>query len=151
MAKLPTKLQFSAGGVAFRKQDRRVEVALISVGEGNRWQLPKGLVDKGESTEAAAVREVREEAGIETEVVERIDKVEYWYFWKEEGKRVRYHKFVYFYLLRYKSGDVADHDREVNEARWVEIDDAVKMLAFDSEKKTVKQAKELIQRSANLC
>ena len=125
--------------------------ALISVGEDNRWQLPKGLVDKGESTEAAAVREVREETGIETEVVERIDKVEYWYFWKEEGKRVRYHKFVYFYLLRYKSGDVADHDREVNEARWVEIDGAVKMLAFDSEKKIVKEAMELIQRSVNVC
>jgi 8-oxo-dGTP pyrophosphatase MutT (NUDIX family) len=149
--KVPTRLQISAGGVAFRKRDGQVEVALISVGEDNRWQLPKGLVDKGESTEAAAVREVREETGIETEVVERIDKVEYWYFWKEEGKRVRYHKFVYFYLLRYKSGDVADHDREVNEARWVEIDGAVKMLAFDSEKKIVKEAMELIQRSANVC
>jgi mutator protein MutT len=149
--KVPTRLQISAGGVAFRKKDGQIEVALISVGEDNRWQLPKGLVDKGESTEAAAVREVREETGIETEVVERIDKVEYWYFWKEEGKRVRYHKFVYFYLLRYKSGDVADHDREVNEARWVEIDGAVKMLAFDSEKKIVKEAMELIQRSANVC
>ncbi|HEY3135574.1 MAG TPA: NUDIX hydrolase [Blastocatellia bacterium] len=149
--KVPTRLQISAGGVAFRKKDGQIEVALISVGEDNRWQLPKGLVNKGESTEAAAVREVREETGIETEVVERIDKVEYWYFWKEEGKRVRYHKFVYFYLLRYKSGDVADHDREVNEARWVEIDGAVKMLAFDSEKKIVKEAMELIQRSANVC
>ncbi len=146
MGKVPTKLQFSAGGVAFRKQDGRVEVALISVGVDNRWQLPKGLVDKGESTEAAAVREVREETGIETEVVERIDKVEYWYFWKEEGKRVRYHKFVYFYLLRYKSGDVADHDREVNEARWVEVDDAIEILAFNSEKKIVEEAKALIRQ-----
>lgn len=144
VSKVPTKLQISAGGVAFRKRDGRVEVALISVGEDNRWQLPKGLVDKGESTEAAAIREVREEAGIETEVVERIDKVEYWYFWKEDAKRVRYHKFVYFYLLRYKSGDVRDHDREVNEARWVEIDDAIEMLAFDSEKKIVEKAKRLI-------
>ena len=146
MGKVPTKLQFSAGGVAFRKRDGQVEVALISVGDENRWQLPKGLVDKGESTEAAAVREVREEAGIETEVVERIDKVEYWYFWKEEGKRVRYHKFVYFYLLRYKSGDVADHDREVNEARWVEVDDAIEILAFNSEKKIVEEAKALIRQ-----
>lgn len=106
MSKVPTKLQISAGGVAFRKRDGTIEVALISVGDDGRWQLPKGIVDKGESTEDAAVREVREEAGIETEVVERIDKVEYWYVWNEEGGRVRYHKFVYFYLLRYKSGDV---------------------------------------------
>ena len=144
MSKVPTKLQISAGGVAFRKRNKQIEVALISVGDNNRWQLPKGIVDKGESTEDAAVREVREEAGIETEVVERIDKVEYWYFWNEDGQRVRYHKFVYFYLLRYKAGDVRDHDDEVNEARWVEIDGAIKLLAFNSEKKIVEKAKALI-------
>src|SRR6266498_1383826 len=141
MSKLPTKLQISAGGVAFRKHEGRGQVALISVGETNRWQLPKGVVDKGESTEHAAVREVREEAGIDTEIVGRLDKVEYWYFWNEDGQRVRYHKFVYFYLLRYKSGDVRDHDHEVNEARWVGIDDAIKLLAFASEKKIVEKAK----------
>ena len=51
MSKVPTKLQISAGGVAFRKRAEKIEVALISVGDDNRWQLPKGLVDKGESTE----------------------------------------------------------------------------------------------------
>lgn len=141
MSKTPTKLQFSAGGVAYRERDSVVEVALISVGDDNRWQLPKGLVDKGESTEDAAIREVREEAGIETELVERLDKVEYWYFWNEDGERVRYHKFVYFYLLRYKAGDVSDHDHEVNEARWFNIDEAINVLAFDSEKKIVEKAR----------
>jgi len=144
VSKIPTKIQISAGGVAFRERDERIEVALISVGDDARWQLPKGLVDKGESTEAAAVREVREEAGINTEVISRIDKVEYWYLWNEDGRRIRYHKFVYFYLLRYKSGDVGDHDDEVNEARWVAIDDAMKMLAFENEKKILKKATELI-------
>jgi 8-oxo-dGTP pyrophosphatase MutT (NUDIX family) len=144
MSKVPTKLQFSAGGVAYRERDAQLEVALISVGDDGRWQLPKGLIDKGESTEDAAVREVREEAGIDTEVVERLDKVEYWYFWKEDDQRVRYHKYVYFYLLRYKSGDVRDHDDEVNEARWVSIDDAIKMIAFDGEKKIVEKVRELI-------
>lgn len=144
MSKVPTKLQISAGGVAFRKRNGQVDVALISVGTGNRWQLPKGLVDKGESTEDAALREVREETGIDAEMVDRIDKVEYWYLSKEQGHPVRYHKFVYFYLLRYKSGDVGDHDREVNEARWVNIDDAIKMLAFANEKKIMEKAKERI-------
>jgi len=141
MSKVPTKLQFSAGGVAYRERDTVIEVALISVGDDNRWQLPKGLVDKGESTEDAAIREIREEAGIETELVERLDKVEYWYFWNEHGERVRYHKFVYFYLLRYKSGDVSNHDHEVNEARWFNIDEAINVLAFDSEKKIVEKAR----------
>ena len=144
VSKVQTKLQVSAGGVAFRKRKKQIEVALISVGGNNRWQLPKGIVDKRESTEDAAVREVREEAGIKTEVVERIDKVEYWYFWNEDGQRIRYHKFVYFYLLRYESGDVRDHDDEVNEARWVEIDEAIKLLAFNSEKRIVEKAKALI-------
>ena len=144
MSKVATKLQISAGGVAYRKAAKHIEIALISVGDEARWQLPKGLVDKGESTEDAAVREVREEAGIDTEVVERIDKVEYWYFWNEGGQRVRYHKFVYFYLLRYKSGDVDDHDEEVNEARWVEIDEALGLMAFDSERKVVEKARTMI-------
>ena len=132
MSKVPTKIQISAGGVAFREQVEQIEVVVISVGDDARWQLPKGLVDKGESTEAAAVREVREEA------------VEYWYLWNEDGRRVRYHKFVYFYLLRYKSGDVRDHDDEVNEARWVAIDDAVNMLAFENEKKILAKASVLL-------
>jgi 8-oxo-dGTP diphosphatase len=145
MNKVPTKLQISAGGVAYREQDAGIEIALISVGDDNRWQLPKGLVDKGEATEHAAVREVCEEAGIDSEVIERLDKVEYWYFWNEDAQRVRYHKYVYFYLLRYKSGDVQDHDREVNEARWFKINDSINVLAFDSEKKIVEKARELLE------
>lgn len=144
LSKVPTKLQFSAGGVAFRKEGGRIEVALISVGADARWQLPKGIVDKGESTEDAAIREVREEAGVQTQVVERIEKVEYWYVGNEDGRRVRYHKFVYFYLLSYLSGDVEDHDAEVNEARWFEIDEAVNRMAFDSERKVVEKAKAMI-------
>jgi len=137
-------MEISAGGVAFRERRGQIQVALISVGDEGRWQLPKGIVDRDEATEAAGMREVREEAGIETEFVGRIDKIEYWYYSTERGERVRFHKFVYFYLLRYKSGDVRDHDHEVNEARWVEIDEAIRLLAFASEKKVVKQAKGMI-------
>jgi 8-oxo-dGTP pyrophosphatase MutT (NUDIX family) len=144
VTKIPTRLQISAGGVAFRKKGDQLEVVLISVGEPSRWQLPKGLVDKGESTEEAALREVREEAGIDSETIELIDRIEYWYYWKEDGQRVRYHKFVYFYLLRYKSGDTSDHDHEVLDARWVDIADAINLIAFDSERKIVEKAKELI-------
>jgi 8-oxo-dGTP pyrophosphatase MutT (NUDIX family) len=140
--RVPTKLQISAGGVAFRSFEGRIEIALISVGEESRWQLPKGIIDKGESTDAAARREVREEAGVSTEALGLIDRIEYWYYDKRE--RVRFHKFVHFYLLRYESGDVTDHDDEVNEARWVEIGKAIEMMAFESEKKIVEKAKTMI-------
>ena len=144
MSQVLTKTQISAGGVAFHQQGSQIEVALISVGEECRWQLPKGLVAPGESIEAAAMREVYEEAGIITEMVDEIDKVEYWYYSKDRNVRVRFHKFVHFYLLLYRSGDVRHHDHEVNEARWVEIDRACEMLAFKTEKKVVMRAKEML-------
>ncbi|HYP02860.1 MAG TPA: NUDIX domain-containing protein, partial [Pyrinomonadaceae bacterium] len=146
MSATPTKTQISAGGVVFRRRrdDSLVEVALISVGGERRWQLPKGLVDAGESAEAAAMREAREETGVETELVAPLDKIEYWYYATNRGGRVRFHKFVYFYLLRYLSGDVRDHDAEVNEARWVEIDEARTMLAFAGERKVVERAREML-------
>jgi len=84
------------------------------------------------------------DAGIDTELLKRIDKIEYWYFWKEDNQRVRYHKFVYFYLLKYRSGNVKNHDQEVNEAKWFEISDAINQLAFASEKKIVEHAVRLI-------
>lgn len=146
---LPIVPQFSAGGVAFRAtQDGGVEVALIAVGESRRWQLPKGTIEREERPEAAALREVREEAGIETELVEPIDEIEYWYVGDSRGRRVRFHKKVYFYLMRYVAGDVADHDDEVREARWFAIDDAIERLAFKNEQSVVVAAKARITELA---
>jgi 8-oxo-dGTP diphosphatase len=144
MIQAATQTQVSAGGVAFRRRGRRIEIALISVGEGGRWQLPKGRVGRGESNEEAARREVREEAGVATELVAPLDKIEYWYYGATRTGRVRIHKFVYFYLLRYLSGDVRQQDHEVNEARWVEINKAREMLTFESERKMVAMAHEMI-------
>ena len=128
----------------FRQQGDAIEVALISVGKKARWQLPKGLVAPGEAPEQTALREVREEAGIETELVAPLDQIEYWYYGQRRGERIRYHKYVHFYLLRYLAGDVVDHDHEVNEARWVGVEQARSMLAFASERKVVEQAIALV-------
>lgn len=145
-AKLPTVEQISAGGAAFRfSADGAVEIAVISAKPSLRWQLPKGLIDAGETEQVAALREVREEAGIECELLEKIETVEYWYVGDNWGKgRVRFHKLVHFFLLRYIAGDVADHDHEVGEARWVKIVDAIEMLAFKSEKEVVEKAARMI-------
>jgi 8-oxo-dGTP pyrophosphatase MutT (NUDIX family) len=115
------------------------------VGKKARWQLPKGLVAPGEAPEQTALREVREEAGIEAELVAPLDQIEYWYYGQRRGKRIRYHKYVHFYLLRYLAGNVLDHDHEVNEARWVGVEQARSMLAFASERKVVEQAETLIR------
>ena len=145
--KLPVVDQVSSGGVAFRKGKSGTEVALISVGKPARWQLPKGIVDPGETPEVTAVREVQEEAGISTELIQKIDTVEYWYVGNKGQQRVRFHKFVHFFLLKYNSGDIGKHDWEVNEARWINITEAEQLLAFKSEKQMVIKARELIEAS----
>ena len=141
--KVPVKEQVSAGGVVFRGDRGSVEVVIVSVGQ-NRWQLPKGLVDTGESPEITAVREAREEGGVSSEVVQPIETIEYWYAGLDNGIRVRFHKRVHFYLLRYLSGDTKDHDWEVNEARWVPIEDAKSQLAFDNERRVMERAAQLL-------
>jgi 8-oxo-dGTP pyrophosphatase MutT (NUDIX family) len=135
-----TETQVSAGGAVLRKSANGFEVALISVGSPPRWQLPKGLVDAGESAEQAAVREVREEAGIVATPAQLIEKVEYWYQAARGSQRIRYHKFVNFFLMWYESGDVAHHDNEVNEARWFDASHAIEALAFRSERNIVEHA-----------
>jgi 8-oxo-dGTP diphosphatase len=148
MSTFETKEQVSAGGVVYRRHGGKIEVALISVGEAARWQLPKGLVGRGETPSEAARREVEEETGLVGKVVAELEKVEYWYFSKGGARRVRFHKFVHFYLMRFVSGDVSGHDDEVNEARWVEIEEAEGMLAFKGERKTLAEAREMLAASA---
>src|SRR4051794_6763412 len=102
--KLPVVEQISSGGVAFRQIESVTQVAIVAVKPSGRWQLPKGIIDEGETPEITAVREVREEAGIETELIAPIDKIEYWYIGeKRGGERVRFHKSVYFFLLAYRA------------------------------------------------
>lgn len=134
---METRKQVSAGGAAFREIDGKLEVALVLMIPEMRWQLPKGIIDPGETPEQAALREVREEAGIDCELIEPIETIEYWFVDSRSGTPIRIHKFVHFYLMRYVSGDVADHDHEVAEARWFPVDEAISTLAFDSEKSVV--------------
>jgi 8-oxo-dGTP pyrophosphatase MutT (NUDIX family) len=143
-AGIPTLEQVSSGGVVFRKAPSGIDVALISVGKPARWQLPKGLVDPGETPEITAVREVREETGVTASMLEKIDTIEYWYVGNKGNERVRFHKFVHFFLLSYESGDIGQHDWEVNEARWVDLQAAKELLDFKTERAVLEKAELLI-------
>lgn len=134
-----TEAQVSAGGVVIRGEGEAAEVVLISVGPQRRWQLPKGLVESGEPPEQTAAREVREEAGVEADLITPIDVIEYWYV-ATRGERVRYHKRVHFFLFCYRTGDVADHDHEVHEARWVPAAEAAEHLAFANERRVLEKS-----------
>ena len=141
---VPTVEQVSAGGVVYRKVGDSVEVAIVKIADELRWQLPKGLVDPGETFEQAALREVREESGIDGEVIDLIDTIDYWFYAERGGARRRYHKFVHFYLMRSVGGDVGDHDHEVVESRWVTVEDALEMLYFKTERDVVTKAVTMI-------
>ncbi len=129
--------QHSAGGAAFRQTDGKIEVAIILTVPDRRWQLPKGIIDPGETKEQAALREVNEEAGIVAEMLEPIDTIDYWFSFEIDGVSRRIHKFVDFYLMKYLGGDVADHDHEVEEARFVGVERALAMLEFEQERDVV--------------
>ncbi|MHB8375652.1 MAG: NUDIX hydrolase [Dehalococcoidia bacterium] len=142
---MDTRTESSAGGVVFRQSGGACEVALIRTHE-DRWQLPKGWIETGEGPERAAVREVREEAGVDAEVVRPLDRIEYWYTSTYDPEPARVHKFVEFFLLRYLGGSTDDHDHEVREARWVEIGEGERMLAFRDERRMVRLAREALER-----
>ncbi len=134
------KREISAGGVVYRKQGGGVEVALIHV--RGRWGLPKGHVEPGESSDQAALREVREETGLEGRVVRKLGDIRYSYREKRaQTEEAKIYKRVHFYLVRYLRGDVRDHDDEVDEARWFPIDEALRNLRFATERKMVNRAK----------
>jgi 8-oxo-dGTP pyrophosphatase MutT (NUDIX family) len=130
----------SAGGVVFRRTDVGPEFALIRVGHEERWQLPKGLVDEGETFAETAVREVREETGLDCRIVSPLDTIDYRFEASYDGPTVRYHKRVHFFLMESVSGDIADHDDEVEEVRWFGVDVVLATLTFESERNVMTAA-----------
>jgi 8-oxo-dGTP pyrophosphatase MutT (NUDIX family) len=143
-----TLFEVSAGGVIYRRTRRGIAVCLIATKGGTRWQLPKGKREPGESLEATAAREVAEETGLSGTVGPRLDKIDLWFTGRENGRPVRHHKLVYFYLLQYRRGSTRDHDREVDDARWFDAGEALERLSFPSERRVVARALELIQDAA---
>jgi 8-oxo-dGTP pyrophosphatase MutT (NUDIX family) len=134
------KREFSAGGLVVRRFRGRPFLAVVKVKDGAVMALPKGHPDEGESMREAAVREVREETGLETEALDKVGDVRYWY--TLHGERVL--KVVSFYLCRYLSGRIEDHDHEVDAVEWVPLDEAASRLTYRGERQMASQANERI-------
>ena len=137
--------QISAGGVIFRRTGGMVEIALISTKGGKVWGLPKGAAEKGENLARTAHREVREETGLEGRIIEKLGHIEYFFTFKDVQGTKRIFKIVYFFLMEYTSGRVEDHDYEVDECRWVPIDEAAGLMRFKDEKDMIEKAKLMIE------
>jgi 8-oxo-dGTP pyrophosphatase MutT (NUDIX family) len=123
------KREFSAGGVVVRRFRGRPFVAVVRVRD-DVLALPKGHPDGDESPTEAALREVREETGLEGELLAKLGDIRYWYW--HAGERVL--KIVTFYLFRWRSGSVRDHDAEVEAAQWIPLEEAPRRLAYRGER-----------------
>lgn len=118
----------AAGGVVVRGSADQLEVVLTGRESDRTWVFPKGTPDDGETTEETALREVREETGLDVEIVRPIGSTEYWF--AVPGERV--HKQVHFFLMHAVGGDVSRHDHEYDHVRWVPADEARRLLSFDT-------------------
>jgi 8-oxo-dGTP pyrophosphatase MutT (NUDIX family) len=124
--------EFSAGGVVVNDLGEAIVIVPTRrAADGSKvLALPKGHPDGDESPQAAALREVREETGVEAEVVAALGEVRYWY--QRGGSRIA--KVVAFFLLRYVGGSLDDHDAEVEHARWMPLTDAARELSYAGER-----------------
>ena len=131
------EVELSAGGAVVRGGEVIVVVPVKRDAQRRRvLVLPKGHLDPGETDEAAAVREVAEETGVVAELIDKLGDVEYSY----ERRGRRRNKRVAFYLFEYRSGSVEDHDHEIEEARWMPLNEAVRDLTYKGEREIVRRA-----------
>ena len=141
------KREFSAGGIVLRQaQDKysknKCEVLLTQNSSSHYWGFPKGNVGEGETTKEAAVREVSEEAGVKAEIIEKVGDSKYIYTHPETKEKV--FKIVTMFLMKYISGNLEDHDWEMEEAKWFSPEQALKTLSFSQDRKLLKQALEML-------
>jgi ADP-ribose pyrophosphatase YjhB (NUDIX family) len=137
----------SAGGLVVDGAHRDARAALIGRLDRRgrlRWSLPKGHVEAGETTEAAAIREVAEETGIQGRVLAPLGTIDFWFV--ADGRRI--HKTVHHFLMLMQGGELSDEDVEVEQVEWVPLTQLADRLAYDDERRLVEQVPDLLARSA---
>ncbi len=135
---LRTEKVTSAGGVVLQPGEEGLEVLLCGRSVDKLWALPKGTPEANETLEQTAVREVREETGVEVEQVGTVGDIRYWFSRPLEG--VRFNKTVRHYLMRPIGGDPSLHDHEFDEVRWFPVQEALRLLSYQNEARILGQA-----------
>ncbi len=133
----PIEDAVSAGGVVWRRAGNGgIEIVLCGRRADRSWMLPKGTPDKGETLEETALREVREETGLEVKLGDPLPSIEYWF----TMSGVRYHKRVHHWLMEPVGGELANHDHEFDDAVWMPIAEAHRAIHFENQREVVAEA-----------
>lgn len=143
----PVRRELSAGGLVWRRgAGGAVQVVLVRPAGRDAWVLPKGHVEPDETLAQAALREVREETGARATVSEPLGEVSYVFSQRaREGRKpTTIFKRVHFYLMEYQGGALSDHDDEIAEARWVDLDEALHLLTHDNERGLAARARTIL-------
>ena len=138
-----TRTAMSAGGIVFRRAEEGIEIVVVGRTAERLWALPKGTPNEGETVEETALREVREETGLEVRIVDTVGQVEYWYTAKD-GARVQ--KTVHYFLMEPIGGDTADHDHEFDRVEWRHLSEAERILTHKNQVPMLHRAWERIGR-----
>jgi 8-oxo-dGTP pyrophosphatase MutT (NUDIX family) len=139
------QLEISSGGVIYRPADDGFEVALTQTSRGPMWCLPKGRVEGEETLEEAALREVREETGLDGRILQPLCPIEYSYQARgDNGVRLAIDKTVHFYLIEFLQGSTEDHDGEVADVRWFPVDVAGRLLHHAGERDVLAMARKTL-------
>ena len=123
-----------------REVDGRIEILLVHRRSPRLWALPKGTPDSGETIEETALRETREETGLEAAIEQRLRSIRYFFV---RGS-TRFHKTVHFFLMRPTGGSLDEHDAEFDEVRWVDLEEALAILNHATERSVVEEAAEAL-------
>jgi 8-oxo-dGTP pyrophosphatase MutT (NUDIX family) len=143
VARLRTTTATSAGGIVVRYQAGRPQFVAGSrrrERDGRTWTLPKGTPKRNETREETAVREVVEETGLDVRITGPLDSIEYTFV--QSGTRI--HKTVHYFMMEPIGGDLARHDHEFDQVRWVDFDEATTLLTFETERALVAHAADLL-------
>jgi 8-oxo-dGTP pyrophosphatase MutT (NUDIX family) len=147
VARLRNATATSAGGIVIRYDAGRPQLVVGKrrrERDGVTWTLPKGTPNSGETTEETALREVEEETGLDVRITGPLDSIEYWFV--QNGTRI--HKTVHYFLMEPTGGDLARHDHEFADVRWVDMADAASLLTFETERELVANAARIVASEA---